>query len=140
MRWASEPSGIRTGFYLSHMRTLLATIAIMLLSACAKEEPAPVVVSFNSICGSCMVTWGITGVSSQQDSIGGANNVYTREVTASVGDEVFITATPFISTTTATFVWLKVSGFQQDLAYAKFDTTVTLRMLVPELDRYGVKH
>lgn len=121
------------------MRLLAIAFIAVFLSACEKEEPGPVTVSVNSLCGSCVVTWGVNGVTSARDSIGGSNNVYTREITASVGDEVFITADPYLTSTTASFVWIKVNGFQQDLQYAKFDTTVSLNLTVPELDRYGVK-
>ena len=121
------------------MRLLAMAVIVLLLSSCEKEEPGPVTVSFNSLCGSCLVKWGVNGVTSAQDSIGGSNNVYTREITASVGDEVFITATPYITSPTATFVWIKVSGFQQDLQYAKFDTTVSMHLTVPELDRFGLQ-
>lgn len=121
------------------MRLLAIAFIAVLFSACEKEQPSPARITFGCICGSCEVTWGVEGGYSATDSIPKSAQPYVRELVVDVGDEVYITSTPAVYTDTATMVYLKVNDFQQDVRYAEYDTTVTLRLTVPELDRYGVK-
>ena len=109
----------------------------MVLASCANDEPHIARVTFHTVCDNCFV-----------ESSGGGGQVHGEgqwEAMREVGDEVFITARPTNISDTATAIWMKVDGFQQDFVFTNcMDSaglrSVEIRLAVPELDKYGVPH
>jgi hypothetical protein len=119
----------------------LALIALLALAAC-KDEEEPLTIEFWANCTSCMVSHGINGNTLGTDSIGGtpARRWFTP---AFVGDEVFITAQPRTISNGATGVSISIRNVQQDFQFivpsdsTVLNSSVTVRITVPDVDRFG---
>lgn len=116
--------------------------ALLLLASCAKEEPRMARVEFHSVCRACVV-----------ESTGGGGSMEgsrTWEAMVEVGSEAFIRSTPTMGADTSAMVWITVDGFQQAMRYSTqplrtpYRTdgyrAVEVRLVVPDLDKWGVAH
>lgn len=111
----------------------LFLVAAIALVGCKQEADPVAQVTFKTICGGCIM----------ESSAGGGTTDFILEKTQtfSVGEEVYIRATPTHPSDTTTMVSVLVNGFQQAMEYNGIvDTTlrpVEVRLLVPELNKYG---
>ncbi len=122
-------------------RSYLALAAMLFLISCKEEEEA-ITVEFWANCASCIVTHGINDATLSTDSMGGTA-VRRWYIPAFVGDEVFITAQPRVVSNDGTAIAVDFRGVQQEFKLvqpntaALLDTTITIRLTMPELDRFG---
>ena len=121
----------------------------MCLMACTKEKPAATV-TLEANCFRCAIegshngtTWRDSIGNVPTDSILTISNGISREFTAIVGDEVSISAHALGGIGGfSVAVWAKVDGHVQGFEFVGPQTedsssTVMVRFVVPELDRFG---
>lgn len=117
------------------MKWILIPLAIA-FAGCAKDEvKRTAIVTFGAQCNGCELTR--TGFA--PDTLVGVSIV---DASMDIGSEAVIRAVPLGITDTATSVWVKVDGFQQDFALnlpadSASMIPVEIRLTVPRLDRYG---
>lgn len=131
------------------MKPLYLLLTTMCLMACAKEKPAATV-TLEANCFRCAIEESHNGTV-WRDSIGNVpadslltiSNVISREFAALVGDEVSISAHALdglggFSVVVSAKVNGHVHGFEFiDPQTEDSSSTVMVRFVVPELDRFG---
>lgn len=123
------------------VRLTMAILCTGLLCSCTKDEPHLAKVTFHAQCGGCSISYDVNG--STVETVPMVTSTFFREAMVEEGQEVSLSGTPTNLSTTATMIWLKVDGWQQDFEMilpndsADLGSTVRIQVPVRNLDRFG---